>query len=81
MKKLNILLLLSIIIFGFSCQKIRNCECKTTWVDYTTWGNVNKEKVVAYPVKGTKKEAKTQCDILATNQANTDGYYTTCEVK
>jgi hypothetical protein len=42
---------------------------------------VNKEKVVAYPVKGTKKEAKTQCDILATNQANTDGYYTTCEVK
>lgn len=63
------------------CVKTRNCECKTTWIDYTEYGPVEREDVVAYPVKGTKKNAETDCDIIMTNQNNVDGYYTACTVK
>ena len=76
---------LAITIFGLSvlasCSKVRNCECKTTWVDYTQYGPVTREETTSYPVKGNKKDAKTECDIISTNQDYPDGYYTLCSVK
>lgn len=64
-----------------SCSKVKNCECKTTWVDYTEFGAVNREEVTAHPVKGNKKEAKTQCNIIKTNQTPVEGHYTLCSIK
>lgn len=76
---------LAITIIGLSvlasCSKVRNCECKTTWVDYTEFGAVNREEITSFPVKGSKKDAKTECDIIATNQDKVEGYYTLCTVK
>lgn len=69
------------VLFLFSCVKSRNCECKTTWIDYTVYGPVEREKIVAYPLKGSKNSAKTECDIIKTNQENVDGYYTSCGLK
>ena len=64
-----------------SCSKVRNCECKTTWVEYTEFGAADREETTSFPVKGTKKDAKTECDIIATNQDNIEGHYTLCSVK
>lgn len=69
------------VLLLISCVKRRNCECKTTWVEYTQYGPVEREKIVGYPLKGTKNNAKTECDIIKTNQNNVDGFYTTCSLK
>lgn len=79
MKKLSVFLLS--LPFLFSCVKTRNCECKTTWIDYTQFGPVEREEIVAYPLKGTKNDAKAECDIIKTNQNNVDGFYTACTLK
>ncbi|HZH85814.1 MAG TPA: hypothetical protein VFD77_00760 [Brumimicrobium sp.] len=80
--------ILIVIIFSsfalFSCKKVRNCECKTTWVEYTQWGAVNKETITAYPLKDTKSNAKTECQVISTNlniDNGENGMYTGCELK
>lgn len=65
----------------FSCVKTRNCECKQSWVEQSPWGPVDKEEIVAYPLKGTKANAKTECDIIKTNMAVADDVYVSCELK
>lgn len=65
----------------FSCKRTQSCECKTTWETYNTGSTVTHEEIVAYPVKGTKKENKTQCDIIKTNQQNATEYAVNCSVK
>lgn len=65
----------------FSCVKTRNCECKITWMDYSTGYSEQYEQVVGHPVKGTKQNAKTECDIIRMNYNNVADSYAACTVK
>ncbi|MCO5259210.1 MAG: hypothetical protein M9916_03615 [Crocinitomicaceae bacterium] len=74
-------LLLLFLIGLISCSKVQNCECTTSWIDYTQYGPVTRYDVKSYPVSGNKKNAKTECDIIKTNTNLGDEYYTECKVK
>lgn len=70
-----------ILIFASSCKRTQKCECKTTWETYEFGMTQTHEDITSYPVKGTKKENKTQCDIIKSGLPQEDGFYSTCEVK
>ena len=64
-----------------SCKKTRSCECTQTTNGATT--------TLAYPVEGTKSDAKTACSTYETNFNSSNAIYASagisysvaCEVK
>lgn len=77
-----ILLLAVLIFFATSCVKTRKCECNTYSIAYSPDGSAyDNIETTAYTVKGTTSENKTQCDVIQTNQPQTNGYTTECSVK
>lgn len=56
-----------------SCKKTRSCECTYTVVGTST--------TMAYPVEGTKSDAKTLCSTYETNLSASGISSASCEVK
>ena len=56
-----------------SCKKTRSCECTQTTNGATT--------TLAYPVEGTKSDAKTACSTYETNLSALSTSSASCEVK
>lgn len=84
MKNYNKFILLSLILSLtiISCKRTQNCECTTTSIAYDSNGSAyDKIEISSFSVNGSKKENKTQCEIIQTNQIQDNGYTTTCEVK
>jgi len=75
MKKLLLIGSLAIVALS-SCKKTRSCECETTFMG----SNIK----TAYPIEGTKSDAKTTCSTYETNLGSVysmSGGSATCELK
>lgn len=77
-----ILLMIGSILFTSSCVKTRKCECNTYSIAYYPDGSAyDNIETSSFTVKGSNSENKTQCDVIKSNQPQTNGYTTECSVK
>lgn len=77
-----ILFITGFILFTTSCVKTRKCECNTYSIAYSPDGSAyDNIETTSFTVKGSTSENKTQCDVIKSNQPQTNGYTTECSVK
>lgn len=81
-RKIEYVLVLVMITFSFfSCTRTQNCECKTYSIAYYPDGSAYDQiETTSFAVKGSKNENKTQCEIIQSNQLQSNGYTTECSV-